>query len=377
MNNVLSSLTSESGQRQVLFWSWIDQAVRRLVAELAEKLLQLQMDAYLQAGWNQRTPNRLGYRNGYYLRGLTTPHGLVNLRVPRCRDRRFDSSVVFDRYQRRIKDVERILRHAYLLGASTRGLSELAEQIFGGSVSHQTIARLMRWLDGQLSLWRSGAIRPAYPVVYIDGMHVDMVGSDRMVMLVAGMREDMVLEVLGFCVSTGEQCCELLEDLRRRGLEQVSLFVSDDSPAIRSALEQVYPLSAWQNCTFHRLSGLRRTIGSTNYRDRMVADAACIFRCESFDAALDVAGSWRQRWQQVDPWAVEKFLYGLRDSLRFYDLPKCWWKRLRTNNPLERLIKTLRSRLNPMGCFHDEPAIERAVFGQLLRWHKIKLTHNT
>jgi len=160
-------------------------------------------------------------------------------------------------------------------------------------------------------------------------------------------------------------------------MEQVSLFVSDDSPAIRSALEQVYPLSAWQHCTFHRLSGLRRTIGPTSYRDRMMAEAGCIFRCESFDAALDVAGSWRQHWQQVNPWAVEKFLYGLRDSLRFYDLPKCWWKRVRTNNPLERLIRALRARLGPMGCFHDEAAINRAVFGQLLRWHKIKLTHNT
>jgi putative transposase len=377
MKNVLSSLTYKSQQRQELFWSWIDQAVRRLVVELAEEILQLQMDAFLKARWNQRSPNRLGHRNGYYLRGLTTPHGVVNLRVPRCRDRRFDSSIVFDRYQRRITDVERILRHAYLLGASTRGLSELAEQIFGGSVSHQTISRLMRWLDERLSLWRSEAISTSYPVAYIDGMHVDMIGSDRVVMLVAGMREDMSLEILGFSVSRSEQCSELLDDLQRRGLQQVGLFVSDDSLAIRSALEQVYPLSAWQSCIFHRLSGLRRTIGTTSYRDRMVAEAGCIFRCESFDAALDVAVSWRRRWQQVDPWSVEKFLHGLRDSLRFYDLPKSWWKRLRTNNPLERLIKTLRSRLDPMGCFHDEPAIERAVFGQLLRWHKINLTHNT
>ena len=377
MNTVVSSLPCEVQQRQALFWSWIDQAVQRLVVELAQKLLDLQMDAYLQAGWNQRTAQRVGYRNGYYRRALTTAHGPVNLRVPRCRDRGFDSSVVFDRYQRRITDVERILRHAYLLGASTRGLSELAEQMFGGSVSHQTLSKLMRWLDGQLVLWRSQAIRPAYPVVYIDGMHVDKVGSDRTVMLAAGMREDQVLEVLGFCVSRGEQCTDLLEDLRRRGLDQVRLFVSDDSAAIRSAIEQVYPLSAWQHCTFHRLSGLRRTLGSASHRDRMVAEAACIFRCETREAALEVAGSWRERWQPVDPWATEKFLYGLRDSLRFYDLPKWWWKRLRTNNPLERLIRTLRSRLNPMGCFHDEPAIERAVFGQLLRWHKIKLTHNT
>ena len=68
---------------------------------------------------------------------------------------------------------------------------------------------------------------------------------------------------------------------------------------------------------------------------------------------------------------------GLGDSLVFYTLPKTWWRRARTNNPLELLIRTLRQRLRPMGCFHDEAAIERAVFGQLLRWHKIKLTHNS
>lgn len=40
-------------------------------------------------------------------------------------------------------------------------------------------------------------------------------------MLVAGMREDGTVEVLGFCISSAEQCHELLEDLRRRDLEDV------------------------------------------------------------------------------------------------------------------------------------------------------------
>lgn len=60
----------------------------------------------------------------------------------------------------------------------------------------------MHWLDEQLVFWRNQPIEPLYPVVYIDGMHVDMVGSDRKVMLVTGMREDGTVEVLGFCVST-------------------------------------------------------------------------------------------------------------------------------------------------------------------------------
>ena len=83
----------------------------------------------------------------------------------------------------------------------------------------------------------------------------------------------------------------------------------------------------------------------------------------------------QKRWQPLSPWVVYQFMEGLSDSLSFYNLPMWWWKRARTNNPVERLIKTLRQRLRPMGCFHDDPAIERAVFGQLLRWHKIKLIY--
>jgi len=377
MNKQVSSLTNEQANLQEVFWAWISKSVRQMVADLAQKALELIRDSHLNAGWNQRSADRRGYRNGYYLRQLTTSHGVVNLRVPRCRIGGLDTKAVFERYQRRVKDVERILRHAYLLGCATRGLSQLAEQIFGGCLSHQSISALIRWTDDALKAWREQPIEPVYPVVYIDGMHVNRVGSDRTVMLVTGMKEDGVLDVLGFCVGLGEQCRELLANLRGRGLEDVKLFVSDDSKAIRHALEWVYPEVAWQNCTFHRLSNLRLAIGQTDFRNKMVAEASCIFRCPSREAALDVAVAWRQRWQPSSPWAVYQFMEGLSDSLSFYNLPMRWWKRARTNNPLERLIKTLRQRLRPMGCFYDDSAIERAVFGQLLRWHKIKLTHNT
>ena len=116
---------------------------------------------------------------------------------------------------------------------------------------------------------------------------------------------------------------------------------------------------------------------NTNDRDQMVQEAACVFRCESLGAALDTAAAWRIRWKRTAPSAVEQFVHGIRNSLMFYELPKRWWKRVHTNNHMERQIRTLRQRLRLMGCFHDESAVERAVFGQLLRWHKIKLTHNT
>lgn len=371
-------LTQDRREVQEAFWASLDLTVKSLVGGLLEEVLRLQQQAHLAAAWNQRTEHRLGYRNGSYRRSLGTPYGLLQVNVPRCRGGGLDCSMIFDRYQRRMADVDRILRHAYLLGISTRGTAKLGEQIFGGCLSHQTVSRLMRWLDEQLAAYRQQPICPVYPVVYVDGMHVDVVGGDRMVMLVAGRREDKQMEILGFSVGTGERCVELLGDLRRRGLEEVELFVSDDSGAIRFALEQAYPDVAWQHCTFHRLAALRANIGQAAYRDLMVAEAACIFRCPSRQAARDAAAAWAKRWKPVAAWAVQQFMDGLSDSLMFYNLPKDWWQKVRTNNPLESVIRRLRQRLRPMGCFHDHSAIDRAVLGQLARWHLLaELTHNT
>ena len=72
------------------------------------------------------------------------------------------------------------------------------------------------------------------------------------------------------------------------------------------------------------------------------------------------------------------FMEGLSESLMFYDLPERWWRAARTTNRVERLTRTLRMRLRPMGTFHDRRAAERALFGQLLRWHLApQITHNT
>jgi hypothetical protein len=94
----------DSKQHQNLFWNWVDQHVQRLVVGWIEMILRSLLHEHLQAAWNQRTP------------------------------------------QPRVADVERILRHAYLLGVSTCATAQRAERLFGGMLSHQTISTLsIRW----------------------------------------------------------------------------------------------------------------------------------------------------------------------------------------------------------------------------------------
>jgi putative transposase len=355
--------------RQELFWTCVQEWVRRQVGGLLEQVLSSEQQAQLLARWNQRSASRTGWRNGHRWRKLLTPHGLLQVKIPRCRRGPLDCSMLFRSYQRRLSDVDRILRRAYLCGVSTRATAELAEQVFGGSLSHQTVSQVTRWLDEQLAAWRDRPIEPIYRVVYLDGMHVNMRDGDQVVTLAMGMTHDGRKEVLGFATNRGEQCRELLWDLRRRGLRDVELFVSDESSSIRHAVAEVFPEVPWQHCTFHRLLALRRNVGDVPHGWAMVREAARIFRCPTKLAAAERAQAWAGRWRHREPWAVGRFMEDLDDSLMFYSLPKDWWRRVRTNNYLERLIRTLRMRLNSMGVHYNTPAAERAVFGQLARWH--------
>jgi len=365
-------------QRQERFWTWVDQKVSGITVDLIEMALAEDQRLTLGADWHERTAHRLGRRNGYYRRRLITPHGALTVRVPRTRDLGLDRSFVFDRYARRQRDVDRILRRAFLTGLSARGAAELAEQLWGDPLSHQTVSRLMQWLDEELGAYRRRPIPPVFPVVQIDGMYVTIAGAKQAVMLVVGLREDGRQQVLGFSLGAGEGCVELLWDLRLRGLEGVQAFVSDDSGAVRAAIAEVYPEVPWQSCAWHRLVRLHDLVGPTDHRRRLVREAARIFRCVSLETAQEAALAWQRRWQAYEPTVVRWFMEGLGDSLTFYHLPQGWWRRTRTTSRTERLIRTLRMRLRLMGAFAHTAAAERAVFGQLARWHLLpEITHKT
>ena len=370
------SIDLAPGDHQEAFWTLVDRDLRQVTEDWVNQALEALAEEAAGAGWHERRPARRAWRNGHRRRRLLTCHGPLDLRVPRLRGRPLDTSLIFDAYRRRQRDVDRALLRAYVLGTSTRGTAELAEQLFGGTLSHAAVSRLGRWLDGQLALYRQRPLRAVYRVVQLDGLHLGVRGGDQVAVLAVGLREDGGKDVLGFSLAAGEQCRELLWDLRRRGLQGMELFTSDGSGAIESALAEVYPEVPRQQCSTHRLRGLLERLGRTPESWRMVRQAARIFRASSRATAAETALAWERRWWRATPEAVAWFLEGLSQSLMFYELPERWWRAARTTNRVERLIRTLRMRLRPMGTFHNRPAAERALFGQLLRWHLTEhITH--
>ena len=70
-----------------------------LVRTVMQEIMEAEMSETVGAEKGERVEGRLGYRSGYYPRGLVTRVGMLELRVPQDRQGRF-STEIFERYQR-------------------------------------------------------------------------------------------------------------------------------------------------------------------------------------------------------------------------------------------------------------------------------------
>jgi transposase-like protein len=51
--------------------------------------------------------------------------------------------------------------------------------------------------------------------------------------------------------------------------------------------------------------------------------------------------------------AAERIREGIAETLTYYGFPASHWRRIRTNNPLERIMREIRRRTRVVGAFPD------------------------
>jgi putative transposase len=102
-----------------------------VIRAVMQEVLEAEMDEALGASKGERTPERLGYRSGYYGRTLVTRVGKLELRVPQDRAGRF-STELFERYQRSERALVATLAEMYVQGVSTG--KQLVQQFLDSQV---------------------------------------------------------------------------------------------------------------------------------------------------------------------------------------------------------------------------------------------------
>jgi transposase-like protein len=264
--------------------------------------------------WGEHSAERVGYRNGYYQRDLGTTTGPIEgLKVPSDRAGQFQTQV-FENYHRYSPQVEEGLTQMFVAGVSTERVGEVAQTLMGISPSASAVSRLNATLTEQFEAWRERQLAAEWQIIYLDGVYYKVRHGDEAVsmpLLVAlGVDPTGHKEVLALRASAEENkvgWLELLEDLRRRGVQQVGVFLSDGNEGILTALAEVFPATPRQRCLLH----IQRSVTSAipkGPRGKVWAELRGIWQQPTKEAALNELAAFKARYEKIYPEAVKSLL---------------------------------------------------------------------
>lgn len=337
----------------------LKELVRRTVEDTLNALLEEEADDLIGADRYERTAGREAYRAGHYERGLTTTSGQVTLRMPKLKGMRFATAII-ERYKRRETSVEEAMIEMYLAGVSTRRIEDVSEILWGSSVSAATVSNLNDKAFEAVEEWRSRPLTCGYPYVFVDGIYLKRAwgGSFENVaaMVAIGVNDDGYREVIGAAegfTESAECWREFLSWLRARGLAGVRMFTGDKAAAMTGAIAEVFPGAAYQRCTVHFYRNVLSKVPKSR-RSRVAAMLKAIHAQESLDASMEKAAAVAASLDEMRLAAAAKCVReGAAETLTYTRFPMRHWRRIRTNNAIERLNREIRRRTRVVGTFPD------------------------
>ena len=349
--------------------------LRGLIQQVVQQVLEAEMDEAVGAQKSERTPDRLGYRSGYYSRTLMTRVGKLELRVPQDRQGRFRTDV-FERYQRSEKALVGALAEMYVQGVSTRKVKAITEELCGHEFSASTISRINQSLDEELEKFAGRQLEEEYPYLILDARYEKVreegVIRSQAVLVAIGINWDGRRCVLAVELANRESQSswkQFLEGLRKRGLNGVLFVASDDHAGLRKAIREVLTEAAWQRCYVHFLRN------ALDYLPRK-ADDDCLMelrwiydRRNLEEARRDLTAwlaKWGTRYSKLCAWVEEN----IEETLTFYRLPGQHHKHMKSTNLLERLNEELKRRTLVVRIFPNGASCLRLIRALAVEMHE-------
>ena len=131
------------------------------------------------------------------------------------------------------------------------------------------------------------------------------------------------------------------------------MFTGDKAAGMVGSIEEVFPGAAYQRCTVHFYRNVLARVPKSK-RPKAAAMLKAVHAMESREAAeakaLEVADALDgMRLRE----AAKVVRDGYAETLTYTRFPREHWRRIRTNNAIERLNREIRRRTRAVGTFPD------------------------
>ena len=156
------------------FQQLVRDTMRDFVRLALTTILEEEVTALIGAARYEQNPVRRDHRNGSYPRDLVTSVGHIeDLRVPRTR--RGFRTQVFDRYQRRRREVDEGIGEMFVSGLSTTGVGRVMENLTGAHPSSNAVSRVFHKLADEYEAWKKRKLAGHYVYCFADGTYFSVI----------------------------------------------------------------------------------------------------------------------------------------------------------------------------------------------------------
>lgn len=313
---------------------------------LLNEAMRVERERYLGVAAYERSVTRHDYANGYKPKTVRTRVGSLTVKVPQVRESGFYPQSL-DKGLRSERALRLALAQMYVEGVSTRKVARITEQLCGFAVTSTEVSQCAALLDEELSAWRDRDLGQ-YPYVILDARYekIRHAGQvvDAAVLLALGVSLGGKREVLGVSVELSEaepHWRHFLEDLQRRGLSGVCLFVSDDHSGLKAARSAVFPSVPWQRCQCHLQRNAAAYVPKKSLRRTVAEQLRDVFNAPDAVEAKRLLDRLLDAWQKTAPKLAAWAASAVPESFTVFALPAAHRRRLRTSNAIERVNREL------------------------------------
>lgn len=281
-----------------------DGLLKLFTKTVLETALQEEMVEHLGHEKNHADHDResTNIRNGSRTKTVVSEAaGEVEIAVPRDREGTFEPQIVKKR-QRRLSGVDEIVLSLYAKGLTTGEISAHFAEIYGASVSKETISRITDAVLGEMSDWASRPLDRVYAAIFVDAVVVkirDGQVANRPVYAAIGVTLDGHKDVLGLWAGSGGEGAKfwmsVLTDLRNRGVADVFFLVCDGLKGLPEVVENVWPATTVQTCIIHLIRNTFRLASRADH-DAIKRDLKPIYTAPTPAAAAEAMDAFEESW---------------------------------------------------------------------------------
>jgi putative transposase len=346
-----------------------DGLLKQLTKTVVETALNEELSEHL--GYDKHDPAGVGsgnVRNGSRAKTVLTEHtGQVEIDVPRDRAGTFEPQIVRKR-QRRLTGVDEIVLSLYAKGLTTGEISAHFAEIYGASVSKETVSRITDKVIEEMVDWSHRPLDGIYAAVFIDAIVVkvrDGQVANRPFYAAIGVTLDGERDILGLWAGSGGEGAKfwmaVLTDLRNRGVKDVFFLVCDGLKGLPEVVANVWPQTVVQTCIIHLIRNTFR-LTSRRYWDELKRDIKPIYTAVNATAARAAFDDLADKWGSRYPAVIRLWDNAWAEFIPFLDYDVEIRQVLCSTNAIESLNARYRRAVKARGHFPTEQAALKCLY---------------